>query len=65
MTGPARFLPAAEVARLFGVTVRTVRNWRRAGLLRPVRIRGRVYFSVEEIELLTGGRQRGQARTAI
>ena len=59
MSGPTRLLPAAEVARLFGVTVRTLRNWRRAGLLRPVRIRGRVYFAIAELERLSDGPERG------
>lgn len=48
-------LPAAEVARLFGRTLRTLANWERAGLLVPIRLRRQRYYRVAELQaLLTG-----------
>jgi len=46
-------MPSAGVAELFGVTLRTLRNWRRAGILTPVRIRGRNYYAITDIEALS------------
>jgi DNA-binding transcriptional MerR regulator len=49
------FLPAAEVARIFGIDIRTLWNWEHAGVLVPAaRIRGRRYFARTEVERLMG-----------
>ena len=48
-------LPATEVARLFGRTLRTLSNWEQAGVLVPVRVRRQRYYRVAELQaLLTG-----------
>jgi len=52
---PPDLLPAAEVARLFGRTLRTLSNWERAGLLVPIRIRRQRYFRLSEVEALLHG----------
>ncbi len=52
---PPDLLPAAEVARLFGRTLRTLSNWERAGLLVPIRIRRQRYFRLREVEALLHG----------
>lgn len=52
---PPDLLPAAEVARLFGRTQRTLCNWERAGLLVPIRIRRQRYFRLREVEALLQG----------
>jgi phage terminase Nu1 subunit (DNA packaging protein) len=54
-SAPPDLLPAAEVARLFGRTLRTLSNWERAGLLAPVRIRRQRYFRLREVEALLHG----------
>lgn len=39
-----------QAAELFDVTTRTIRNWRKDGLLEPVlRPRGRVFYRLEEL----------------
>ena len=54
-----RLLPAAMVANLFGVSLRTLRNWEMAHLLAPVRLRGRRYYPASAVRaLLQGGHQR-------
>ena len=52
---PPDLLPAAEVARLFGRTLRTLSNWERAGLLVPIRICRQRYFRLREVEALLHG----------
>lgn len=37
-------LSAAAVARLFGITVRSLWNWERAGVLVPIRVRKRRFY---------------------
>jgi excisionase family DNA binding protein len=41
-----------EVAEMFGVTTRTIRNWIRLGPLPAVRVRGRRYIPQAAIEAL-------------
>lgn len=50
--GGETLMTSAQVATLFHVTDRTVRNWVRAGILAPVRIGGRVYFHRADIEVM-------------
>jgi excisionase family DNA binding protein len=45
-----------EVCELFGRTPRTIRNWCRAGHLRPVRVGGAVFFRRDDVEALAGMR---------
>ena len=49
-----KLLSKTETAELFGVTVKTLDNWRDAGVLKPVKVGHRVYYTVETInEVLT------------
>lgn len=48
----ARPLSLREVAELFGVTPRTIRNWVKAGLLTPLPIPRGPYFDREQIRAL-------------
>ena len=52
MTGVVHdgLLPAAETARLFGRSLRTLSNWEAAKVLVPIRIRGRRYYRISDIE---------------
>ena len=50
--GQDRLLPAAEVAVIMSCTLRTLNNWERAGLLRPVRIRGRRLYRLSDLDAL-------------
>lgn len=57
MTDPDEptFLPAAEVARIFGIGLRTLWNWERDGVLRPAtRVRGRRYYARADVKRLLG-----------
>ncbi|GAA0575797.1 hypothetical protein GCM10009416_13120 [Craurococcus roseus] len=59
-------LSAAEVARIFGRSRRTLRDWARAGHLRPVRVGRSVFFRADNIDALIGsggprGQEEGQA----
>jgi excisionase family DNA binding protein len=45
-------LSAAQVARIFGRSERTIRNWVRAGHLRPVRVGRSVFFRADDIHAL-------------
>lgn len=48
---PGGKLPIGEVARIFGVSVPTVRNWEKAGRINAERtLGGQRRFSVEEVE---------------
>ncbi|CAH0150369.1 MerR family transcriptional regulator [Roseomonas sp. CECT 9278] len=51
-------IPAARVAMIFGINLRTLHNWAEAGVLVPaVRIRGRRYYARADVEhLLAQGR---------
>ncbi len=55
-TGDAASMPAllsaAQVARIFGRSERTIRNWVRAGHLRPVRVGRAVFFRADDIHAL-------------
>ncbi len=55
---PERLLTArAARADLFGVTLKTLHHWEARQVLVPVRVRGRRYFSVADVEaLMTRGR---------
>jgi hypothetical protein len=48
----ARPLSLGEVADLFGVTPRTIRNWIKAGLLTPLPIPRGPYFDQAQIRAL-------------
>ena len=51
-TRPA-LLPAPEVARIFGISLRSLWNWERDGVLVPAtRIRGRRYYARADVERL-------------
>lgn len=50
----APLLSTRQVARLFGCTDRTIRNWVHAGHLRPVRVGRSVFFRRDEVESLAG-----------
>jgi len=53
MTGK-KLLTKTETAELFDVTVKTLDNWRDAGVLKPVKVGRRVYYTAETInEVLT------------
>ena len=45
-------LSAARVAEVFGRSERTIRDWVRAGHLRPVRIGRAVFFRADDIHAL-------------
>ena len=51
MDGP---LTAPQVAELLHRDRRTLRNWERRGLLRPVRIGRGIYYRPSDIEALSG-----------
>lgn len=44
-----RLYRPSELANLLQCTDRTLRNWRRAGLLTAVKIRGSVYFEHQDV----------------
>lgn len=44
-----RLLAAAEVALIMGRTLRTLSNWERDGILRPVRIHGRRMYRCSDV----------------
>jgi DNA-binding transcriptional MerR regulator len=48
-------VPAAATARLFGCVLRTLSNWEKAEVLIPVRIRGRRYYRLDDIQKLLAG----------
>jgi len=52
-------LTIGQAAALFHRTPRTLRNWRRRGWLRAVRIGGGLYFRAAEIEALVAGSEAG------
>ncbi len=43
---------AAQVARIFGRSERTIRNWIRAGHLHPVRVGRSVFFRADDFHAL-------------
>lgn len=45
-------LPAARVAAILRVTLRTLSNWEARGLLIPMRRRGRRYYDAAEVRRL-------------
>lgn len=48
-----RLLSAAQVARIFGIDIRSLWNWERDEILRPTtRIRGRRYYARADVERL-------------
>ena len=49
-------LSTAQVARIFGRSERTIRNWIRAGHLRPVRVGRAVFFRADDIHALLDAR---------
>lgn len=50
-------LSAAEVARIFGIDIRTLWDWEQAKVLQPAtRIRGRRYYARADVERLLGVR---------
>jgi len=50
--GQDRLLNAAEVALIMGRTLRTLTNWERVGILRPVRISGRRMYRFSDVSTL-------------
>ncbi len=50
-----RMLAAAEVAAIMGRTLRTLANWERAEVLKPIRIRGRRMYRLSDVETLMFG----------
>ena len=50
-------LSARQVARIFGIDIRSLWNWETAGVLIPAtRIRGRRHYAVADVERLLGAR---------
>ena len=58
----AVMLPAKRAAELFGITLRSLSNWERAGVLTPRRIRGRRYYLTTEVQNVAQGGQQRYAR---
>lgn len=52
------FVPAADVARCFGVSLRTLSNWERSGRLIPVRRNGRRLYLLDAVMALAAKRMR-------
>lgn len=49
-----KLLSKTETAEFFGVSTQTLDNWRDAGILKPVKVGRRVYYTAESInEVLT------------
>lgn len=44
-----------EVCILLGVTRQTLRNWKNSGILIPIKIGGKVYYTEEQLERLKKG----------
>lgn len=44
-----KLMTTAEVAAFFGCTERTIRNWRKRGVLRARRVGGSVFFIADEV----------------
>ena len=59
MTGTPRLLTTAEVMEIFGVTDRTLRRWRRQGLLPCIKLGGSVRYRLADIDRLIGGEAAG------
>ncbi len=49
-------LSATQATRIFGRSQRTIRNWVRAGHLRPVRVGRSVFFREDDIHALLDAR---------
>ena len=47
-----RHVPARAVADALGVSLKTLHAWESAGIIHPVRIRGRRYFAETEVRAL-------------
>lgn len=55
-------LPIGDVARIFGVSIGTIRNWERDGRIRAERtLGGQRRFTTEEIERVRHEQERGAA----
>jgi excisionase family DNA binding protein len=50
-----RLFSTKEVARTFSRSERTIRNWVRQGLIRPLRVGRAVFFSRDELERIISG----------
>jgi putative resolvase len=56
MTNTDTYLSIGDVARAFGVTVPTVRNWERAGKIRSIRTPGNQRrFAESDVEAMLAG----------
>jgi excisionase family DNA binding protein len=44
-----KFLTRNEVSKVLNVTVQTLNNWRRDGVLNPLKIGGRVLYKKEDV----------------
>ncbi len=61
-----RLIKARDVAEMFAVTLRTLFNWERKGILVPCRIVGQRYYRWTDIQsALDGGHGRGQRRVSL
>jgi Helix-turn-helix domain len=60
-----RLITPQQAAELFAVTKRTIRNWRREGLIEPVVMpRGRVFYRLDDLlQLVDGGKPAGHPKS--
>ena len=65
ISGGPNLLNKAQVAVHLGRCPRAIRNWVRAGDLRPVRIGGAVFFREEDVEHLAKFRSIGGSATEL
>ena len=49
------YLTRNEVSKVLNVTVQTLNNWRREGVLNPLKIGGRVLYRKDYVQQLTTG----------
>ena len=55
MTETKELLTTRDICELFGITARTVMEWRKNGVLKPIRIgRKSIYYKSEDIRELIG-----------
>ena len=62
-----KFLKTGEVAKIFNVTLRTIKNWRQSGKLKPVSINEKGHFlysesQIEEFKLLLSSEKSGSVK---
>lgn len=60
MTFENRLYKTAEVAKIIGVSTKSIYNYCDAGQLKSININGRLYFDGEELEnFITRGKEKG------